>query len=263
MAVRGGEQIHRRVRLLCRAGVLLLLVLCQGLHAQPATAPIDFHIPRQRADAALNQFAQQADIQLLFRYDVVRQFMANSVEGRYTPEDALRHMLQDTGLKVVYSDQGNVTIQIDEQYEGGKPMKKDKGVFARLSVFVISALAALQGAQAQGTAGSGAKLEEVIVTARRVEERLQDTPISVSAFTADNLERRQVFSTENLKQVTPNLQFTNDTALAGNNSSSTIFIRGIGQTDPTSTVDPGVGLYIDDVYMGQSVGGTMDFRDIK
>jgi iron complex outermembrane receptor protein len=105
-------------------------------------------------------------------------------------------------------------------------------------------------------------LEEVIVTARRVEENLQDTPISITAITGAELERRQIFSTEDLDQVTPNLQFTNDTTLAGNNSSSVIFIRGIGQTDPTSTVDPGVGLYIDDVYMGQSIGGTLDFRDI-
>jgi iron complex outermembrane receptor protein len=262
MSVRGGEEVTRRVRWLCRVCALLLL-MTQTVYAQPDDKLIDFNIPRQRADAALNQFAQQADIQLLFRYDVVNRFVANGVKGRYTPKDALQRMLQDTGLKAVYSEKGNLTIQIDEQYQGGEPMKKDTGIFAKMSVFVLSALAAIQGAQAQGGTASGAKLEEVIVTARRVEERLQDTPISISAFTADNLERRQVFSTENLKQVTPNLQFTNDTALAGNNSSSTIFIRGIGQTDPTSTVDPGVGLYIDDVYMGQSVGGTMDFRDIK
>ena len=41
-----------------------------------------------------------------------------------------------------------------------------------------------------------------------------------------------------------------------------MFIRGIGQTDATPAVDPGVGIYIDDVYMGRSVGGAMDFRDI-
>jgi iron complex outermembrane receptor protein len=46
-----------------------------------------------------------------------------------------------------------------------------------------------------------------------------------------------------LTQVVPNLSFTNDTALAGNNLSPTIFIRGIGQTDPTASADPGVGLY--------------------
>jgi len=126
----------------------------------------------------------------------------------------------------------------------------------------LGAVAVNGPASAQQAAESGFMLEEIIVTARRVEENLQDTPISVTVVTGTELAQRQVFSTEDLDQVTPNLQFTNDTALAGNNSSSTIFIRGIGQTDPTSSVDPGVGLYIDDVYMGQSIGGTLDFRDI-
>src|SRR5262245_34103434 len=111
-------------------------------------------------------------------------------------------------------------------------------------------------------AGSGAaaentevgKIEEVTVTARRVEENLQDTPIAVSAFTGDALVERQVFSTERLTELVPNLQFGTNAPLAGNNASSQVFIRGIGQTDPTSTVDPGVGLYIDDVYVGTAVG---------
>jgi iron complex outermembrane receptor protein len=60
----------------------------------------------------------------------------------------------------------------------------------------------------------------------------------------------------------PNLQFANNAPLAGNNSSSQVFIRGIGQTDPTSTVDPGVGLYIDDVYIGNAVGAAMTMMDI-
>ncbi len=65
-------------------------------------------------------------------------------------------------------------------------------------------------------------------------------------------------------QVVPNLQFGTNAPLAGNNSSSQVFIRGVGQTDPDSlTVDPGVGLYIDDVYIGSVVGGTMSLRDIS
>lgn len=110
----------------------------------------------------------------------------------------------------------------------------------------------------QGTQG----LEEIIVTARKVEENLQETPIAITAFTGSALEDRQIFSTDMLDQVVPNLQFANNAPLAGNNSSSQIFIRGIGQTDPTSTVDPGVGLYIDDVYIGNAVGGSMALRDI-
>src|SRR5688572_18224502 len=105
-------------------------------------------------------------------------------------------------------------------------------------------------------------LEEIIVTARKVAENLQDTPIAITALSGSALEDRQIFHSDMLDQVVPNLQFANNAPLAGNNSSSQVFIRGIGQTDPTSTVDPGVGLYIDDVYIGNAVGGTMELRDI-
>jgi len=134
----------------------------------------------------------------------------------------------------------------------------------RLSTALVAAFLSLTASEASwAQTESGARqLEEVIVTARRFEERLQDTPVSISTFTAEELAERSILTTEDLDLITPNLEFTNDTTLAGNNNSSNIFIRGVGQTDPTSTVDPGVGLYIDDVYMGQSIGGTMDFRDI-
>ena len=98
---------------------------------------------------------------------------------------------------------------------------------------------------AQPQAPAAGALEEITVTARRVEENLQDTPLAVSVFTGDALVERQVFETTQLDQLVPNLQFADNAPLAGNNSSSQVFIRGIGQTDPTSTVDPGVGLYID------------------
>jgi iron complex outermembrane receptor protein len=105
-------------------------------------------------------------------------------------------------------------------------------------------------------------LDEITVTARKVQENLQETPIAITAITGNELQDRQVFRTELLDQLVPNLQFANNAPLAGNNSSSAVFIRGIGQTDPTSTVDPGVGLYIDDVYIGNAVGGSMALRDV-
>ncbi len=105
-------------------------------------------------------------------------------------------------------------------------------------------------------------LESIIVTARRREERLQDTPIAVTALTAEELELRQINSTTDLDKVAPNLQFHTYGTLTGNNSAAQVFIRGIGQTDATPAVDPGVGIYIDEVYMGRAVGGAMEFRDI-
>ena len=124
-------------------------------------------------------------------------------------------------------------------------------------------LAASELSLAQEEAATRGTLDEIITTARRVEESVQDTPVSVAAYTAEDLRDRMIFSTAQLDDITPNLQFTNMTTLAGNNNSSVIVIRGVGQIDPTSSVDPGVGLYIDDVYMGQSIGATMDFRDIR
>jgi iron complex outermembrane receptor protein len=115
---------------------------------------------------------------------------------------------------------------------------------------------------AQQTAEEPVGLGEIIVTARRVSENLQDTPVAVTVITGSALQDKQIFRTEYLDQVVPNLQFANNAPLAGNNASSAVFIRGIGQTDPTSTVDPGVGLYIDDVYIGNAVGGSMALRDI-
>jgi iron complex outermembrane receptor protein len=133
--------------------------------------------------------------------------------------------------------------------------------YRALGISALSASAPVYVA-AQPASGASSGLEQITVTARRVEESLQDTPIAVTVLSGDALTDRQIFNTTELDQVVPNLQFANNAPLAGNNSSSQVFIRGIGQTDPTSTVDPGVGLYIDDIYIGSAVGGTMSLRDI-
>ncbi|TPW02688.1 MAG: TonB-dependent receptor [Alphaproteobacteria bacterium] len=128
---------------------------------------------------------------------------------------------------------------------------------SRLMLAGMLALTVTEGfAQESGDSG------EVVVTARRRAESLQDTPVAVTVLSAAALEAQGISDTTGLDLVTPNLQFTSYGTLTGNNSAAQVFIRGIGQTDATAAVDPGVGIYIDDVYMGRSVGGAMDFRDI-
>src|SRR5688572_7358454 len=147
------------------------------------------------------------------------------------------------------------------QSRNGGTMKHkllDAAIRRALAATGVATLAAPAYAQEQ----EPQRLEEITVTARKVEENLQNTPIAVTAITGAALEDRQVFRTDTLDQLVPNLQFANNAPLAGNNASSAVFIRGIGQTDPTSTVDPGVGLYVDDVYIGNAVGGNMELRDI-
>ena len=143
-----------------------------------------------------------------------------------------------------------------------RPNRSSSLRYGALGVGALATAVPLQLAAQPQSGGGAGTLEEITVTARRVEESLQDTPLAVSVFTGDALTERQVFETTELDQLVPNLQFADNAPLAGNNSSSQVFIRGIGQTDPTSTVDPGVGLYIDNVYIGSAVGGTMALRDI-
>ncbi|MEA1941106.1 MAG: TonB-dependent receptor [Pseudomonadota bacterium] len=126
----------------------------------------------------------------------------------------------------------------------------------------LAAPAWAQDAPAPEGAEARADQDVILVTARRREESMQDVPVSVSAVSAEDLERQGITNTVELDEIVPNLQFTTYGTLTGNNSAAQVFIRGIGQTDATPAVDPGVGIYIDDVYMGRSVGGAMDFRDI-
>ncbi len=131
-----------------------------------------------------------------------------------------------------------------------------------LAPFLIGGFAPAQQPAAEPQAAEAETLESVIVTARRREESLQDTPIAITALSAEALERQQIVGTTDLDKIAPNLQFHSYGTLTGNNSAAQVFIRGIGQTDATPAVDPGVGVYIDDVYMGRAVGGAMEFRDI-
>jgi iron complex outermembrane recepter protein len=147
------------------------------------------------------------------------------------------------------------------------PRARSLGVRRSAALGVVTLAAAVGGgetafAQAKESAATATALEEIVVTARRRSESLQDTPIAVSVFSAQALENQQISATDQLDQITPNLQFTSYGTLTGNNSAAQVFIRGIGQTDATPAVDPGVGIYIDEVYMGRAVGGVMDFRDI-
>jgi iron complex outermembrane receptor protein len=105
-----------------------------------------------------------------------------------------------------------------------------------------------------------AELGEVVVTARRREESLQDVPIAVSAFSEAALERRGAQDITALQQITPN---TTVQIARGSNTTLIAFIRGVGQQDPLPGFEPGVGLYIDDVYVARPQGSVLEIFDVQ
>ncbi|UCG73901.1 MAG: TonB-dependent receptor [Chromatiales bacterium] len=116
-------------------------------------------------------------------------------------------------------------------------------------------------ARAQGAQGGA--LDDILVTARRREESLQDTPISITAFEGQDLSRRQINKLEGIDQFTPNLVIDTATTFSGANSTASVFIRGIGQVDFTATTEPGVGIYLDGVYISQTIGSVLDLVDVE
>ena len=115
----------------------------------------------------------------------------------------------------------------------------------------------------ESEASVGDDPDEMVVTARRRKEGLQSVPVAVTAFSSEDLENRNVEATTSLGQFTPNLQLDGAAALSGSSSNATAFIRGIGQNDFAIFSDPGVGVYVDDVYMGRSIGGVLDVVDLE
>ncbi len=106
-------------------------------------------------------------------------------------------------------------------------------------------------------------LEEIVVTARKRAESLQDVPIAVSAFTGAALEAKGVTNIAQIASFTPGLEMDPTAAISGSSAALTTFIRGIGMSDFLLTIDQGVGLYVDDVYVARSVGGLVDLLDIE
>ena len=128
------------------------------------------------------------------------------------------------------------------------------------AILFAEATATLKPALAQGR--GSALIEEIVVTARKREENLQDAPIAVSAFTGDALDFRGVTDIDRLDQFVPNLVL-NESPTYSNVTNAAVYIRGIGQNDFVPVIDPGVGIYVDGVYLGRSVGAVLDIVDVE
>ncbi|MGY0557059.1 MULTISPECIES: TonB-dependent receptor [unclassified Lysobacter] len=102
-------------------------------------------------------------------------------------------------------------------------------------------------------------LDKVTVTARRRAESLQDVPVAVTAFTEDALKDLQASDVTGLQGAVPNLNIVQG---RGSANSTNVFIRGIGQPDALQTFDPGVGMYVDDIYYSRINGSMFSLFDI-
>jgi iron complex outermembrane receptor protein len=120
---------------------------------------------------------------------------------------------------------------------------------------------AQRDATAAGDTENGERaLDRIRVTARKREETLQQVPVAVTAFTPEALDKLNVRDLGDLDAQVPNLTIY---AARGSTSTVTAYIRGVGQADPLWGVDPGVGIYLDDVYVARPQGALLDVFDVE
>jgi iron complex outermembrane receptor protein len=127
---------------------------------------------------------------------------------------------------------------------------------AKLSTVLAMGSAGLIPSVALGQA----MLEEVVVTARKREESLQETPVAVSAFTGESMEALGMRDISDLTKVVPNVDMYSGNGTTG---SGNVFIRGIGARNTGVNFDSGVGIYVDGVYVSRADGAILDNVDVQ
>ncbi|OFC69299.1 TonB-dependent receptor [Alteromonas confluentis] len=136
-------------------------------------------------------------------------------------------------------------------------------IFARTlcAVAVTTACLSSQSALAQDTEdASRGKLERIEVTARKTVESLQETPVAITSVGAVELAEKGISVLTEIQQFSPNTTLQTS---RGTNSTLTAFIRGMGQQDPLWGYEPGVGIYVDDMYIARPQGAVLDLLDVQ
>src|SRR5580658_9329395 len=129
----------------------------------------------------------------------------------------------------------------------------------------VSALVPLS-AFAQTTLANSAEsdeLQEIVVTAEKRSENIQDVPIAITAFSETELRSKGLTDIHSLSTLTPNVNLDEGSPFSGSNSVLSASIRGIGQDDFAFNLDPGVGVYVDGVYFARTVGANQDLLDVE
>jgi iron complex outermembrane recepter protein len=140
------------------------------------------------------------------------------------------------------------------------PSQQHRPRVAGIAAAVGAALGAAMTPQ-PAAAQAGGGLEEVVVTARFREENLQETPLAITAFSGENMEVRNLTDVTHLDSFSPNTII--QPLGAGWGSTAAAFIRGVGLGDNSLSFEPGVPIYIDDVYHGRPQGAILDLLDLE
>lgn len=226
---------------------LLLLSILLPLSAFALADPLRFDIPAQPLATALKAFADQAKMQLLYQPDAISTGTSSAVVGDFDKRAALELLLKDTGLEVVFSKGNAATIRpvrsaakVTHLPSSGDSVAEGEGEDAETASSRAFRLAQAEtSSRSEGSDNEAAsrdreqqpaQLEEVIVTATKRAENIQDVPISIAVVSADEIDRRGLVNAEDYLRGMPGV---NQVGGSGALSGQAIVIRGM-ETNPNT-----------------------------
>ncbi|HEY4214136.1 MAG TPA: TonB-dependent receptor [Steroidobacteraceae bacterium] len=257
----GNWLTRRRKRTVLVAAGQLIVGVAFGQQA-PGPQKVSFDIARQPVSDALTSLAQQSGLTIMLTSAVDGSAVTPAVIGDYTPDEALKRLLDHTGLKAEHLDQRTVAIRT-AQVNSKDPGKADKvaapDVGARPSIQAVEDTSKqLDNATRQPPQPDSNRqhIEEVIVTAQKREERLIDVPMSVTALSGDKLNAGGIQDMRDLSYVVPGLAVSETGP-----GRQVIAIRGISSIRGSSSL---IGMYLDEMPVsGAQDGFIATYTDLR
>jgi iron complex outermembrane receptor protein len=117
-------------------------------------------------------------------------------------------------------------------------------------------------AMAQQAQASSDQIQEIVVTAQKRSQNEQDVPISITTFTAQTLQDKNIVDVQGLARLSPSVNLDTASPFGGSNQVLSASIRGIGQDDFGINLDPGVGVYVDGIYFARTTGANVNLLDV-
>jgi iron complex outermembrane receptor protein len=256
---------------------LIALALAAPAMAQPEVEPaqvmseaaIAFSIPAQALEEALIEFGRQSRQELFYNGQDVSGKTSSGVSGSMGRAAAMTALLAGTGLEFEQTASGGMMIGDRVTLDAQRASRAEIGAVPSATAAPLVAQAAAAdidpGVSTTGepTTESVATqrrdgIEEIIITAQKREERLQDVPIAISAFTSDDLAAQKIEGGFDLMKSIPNLTFSKS-----NFTSYNLSIRGVGTKAVSATTDPGVAVSFNSVAIIQNRFFEQEYFDVE
>ncbi len=234
---------------------------CTLAAAQGANAgsTVTVNIDRQPMEAALNTFATQTGLQLLFHVEeiITPGLTAQRVVGTLPPEQALQQLLRDSGLSFEFINSRTVSIRATQDVQRKPTADASKSTTSKMQLAqsgppARSAAGDDSSQPEQAAGGPDRDIEEIIVTAQKRAERLIDVPISIVAMSSDQLRKRKISGIDDLAAAVPGLAIE-----SSGGGRRQITLRGVGNVFGSSSL---IGVYLDEASVTSMPSTQLDLR---